>query len=462
MRDLVVILAILFASVGAFAATTQPTAPANSVATASIADSAVTLTGGAGQKVTGILPTANGGTGANLTGTQYGLPYFSTTTTMGTTAAGTATTLLHGNAAGIPAFSSVAVADLAANTLQGSRNLAFNGNFGINQRAGTYTADNAYTMDRWRMLLASAGCATASQSTTSPPARSKTFGLLTVTATNNKKFGFFQPFEGVDVYALRGLNVTLSAQMKVNSVAAGHIQDVRMAILEWTGTEDAISATPISNWGTDSAGINAYTAGWAQKNTPANLSVTASWAQYSVTTSTVIGATATNLGLFVWNDDMGTTAADTLSVGEVQLEIGSTATAFHWRGYGMELARCQRYCWTMPIQVSSWQFGIKNQTTFIDAIFRPPVTMRAIPTITHNISAWDATGSPAATAIACYDLTGAAWITITGALSVTFGYATVDLIQFRCTAATSFSGTNGIWGSLKTGSGVIVIANAEL
>src|SRR5262249_30095974 len=52
-------------------------------------------------QVTGVLPTANGGTGTNLTGNSGGIPYFSTTTTMGTTATWTANTLLKGGGAGV-------------------------------------------------------------------------------------------------------------------------------------------------------------------------------------------------------------------------------------------------------------------------------------------------------------------------------------------------------------------------
>jgi hypothetical protein len=59
--------------------------------------------------VSGILPVANGGTGI-AAGTQYGLPYFSTTTLMASTGAGTATTFLQGNASGAPTWASVNVA----------------------------------------------------------------------------------------------------------------------------------------------------------------------------------------------------------------------------------------------------------------------------------------------------------------------------------------------------------------
>jgi hypothetical protein len=84
--------------------------------------------------VTGVLPVPNGGTGLS-SGTSGGVPYFSSTTTMASSALltanalvlgggagaapatlgslGTTSTVLHGNAAGAPTFGAVQIADLA-------------------------------------------------------------------------------------------------------------------------------------------------------------------------------------------------------------------------------------------------------------------------------------------------------------------------------------------------------------
>lgn len=63
------------------------------------------------------LTMAHGGTGAAIAATQYGLPYFATTTTMGSTSAGTATGVLHGNASGAPTWGPVALGAEVSGTL---------------------------------------------------------------------------------------------------------------------------------------------------------------------------------------------------------------------------------------------------------------------------------------------------------------------------------------------------------
>jgi len=66
---------------------------------------------------TGTLGTAQGGTGTSSAGTQYGVPYYATTTSFGSTAAGTTTTLLHGNASGAPTFGAVSLTADVSGTL---------------------------------------------------------------------------------------------------------------------------------------------------------------------------------------------------------------------------------------------------------------------------------------------------------------------------------------------------------
>jgi hypothetical protein len=65
----------------------------------------------------GTLANTNGGTGATAAFTQYGITYASSTTVLATTAAGTSTTVLHGNASGAPTFGAVSLTADVSGTL---------------------------------------------------------------------------------------------------------------------------------------------------------------------------------------------------------------------------------------------------------------------------------------------------------------------------------------------------------
>ncbi len=67
--------------------------------------------------VSGVLPVANGGTNQSGALTQYGVIYSDTTTSMASSAAGTSTTLLHGNAAGAPTWGAVSLTADVSGTL---------------------------------------------------------------------------------------------------------------------------------------------------------------------------------------------------------------------------------------------------------------------------------------------------------------------------------------------------------
>jgi len=67
--------------------------------------------------LTGVLPNTSGGTGQSGAFTQYGITYANATTTLATTAAGTSTTVLHGNASGAPTFGAVSLTADVSGTL---------------------------------------------------------------------------------------------------------------------------------------------------------------------------------------------------------------------------------------------------------------------------------------------------------------------------------------------------------
>jgi len=98
---------------------------------------------------TGTLPNTAGGTGQSSAFTQYGITYASTTTALATTAAGTSTTVLHGNASGAPTFSAISLtADVSgilpiANGGTGASTLA-GANIAVINVANTFSATQTF------------------------------------------------------------------------------------------------------------------------------------------------------------------------------------------------------------------------------------------------------------------------------------------------------------------------------
>jgi hypothetical protein len=82
--------------------------------------------------ISGVLPVANGGTNQSAALTQYGVIYGSTTTAMASSAAGTSTQVLHGNAAGAPTFGAVSLTADVSGTLP-----VANGGTGVTTSTGT-------------------------------------------------------------------------------------------------------------------------------------------------------------------------------------------------------------------------------------------------------------------------------------------------------------------------------------
>jgi len=80
------------------------------------------------------------------------------------------------------------------------------------------------------------------------------------------------------------------------------------------------------------------------------------------------------------------TSGATFYITGVQLEKGSTATAFDYRPYGTELALCQRYYQTAKYGVTSFGFGTSNSYSGGDRVFLNSgcdykVDMRVTPTV---------------------------------------------------------------------------------
>jgi hypothetical protein len=269
------------------------------------------------------------------------------------------------------------------------KNRLINGNFDIAQRGTSFTStssannDDTYTLDRWYILSDGNDAVDVTQTTTVPTGAQNSIGLDVETI--NKKFGIAQIIEASNCFDVIGGNVTLSFQAKVSSVTK--LDNVKCAIVAWSGTADTVTSDIISAWGAE--GTNpTLIANATYENTPANLSVTTSFASYSVTAN-VDTASTKNIIVFIWSDVTDTTLGDFLHITNVQLESGSTATSFDYRPISTELALCQRYYY-VPLNDSNSAANVYamtwsgNTTNGVNchASLTLPVTMRVIPSIT--------------------------------------------------------------------------------
>lgn len=217
------------------------------------------------------------------------------------------------------------------------KNRLFNGCMRVKQRAAMPTGDDQYCLDRWNLLVEATNAVTVDQEASDNPTGPRAL-KLTVGSANNNKFGVVNVMEFLDSADLR--NNTVSLQVKIRATSG--ISDVRIGIVEWSGTADAITSDIVSSW--EAAGTNpTLAANWAFLNTPANISPQTAWTTHRVE-NIAVGSNCSNLGVFIWcNDKTTTTTTDILRIADVQLEEGAVCTEFEFRPYVIEEMYCKRY-----------------------------------------------------------------------------------------------------------------------
>jgi len=273
--------------------------------------------------------------------------------------------------------------DNVFNTVGPFSNRIINGDFSVAQRGTSFTStssannDDTYTLDRWYILSDGNDTIDVTQDTTTVPANQK-YAIALDVETVNKKFGIAQIIENANCVGLIGGNVTLSFKAKVS--ATTKLDNVKAAVVAWSGTADTVTSDIISAWNVE--GTNpTLIANATYENTPANLNVTTSYATYSLTAN-IDTASTTNVIVFIWSDVTDTTLGDFLYIADVQLEAGAVVAPFERRSYGQELALCQRYCFA--ISGNDQVFGTISYGNATSLLFyvAHPVAMRTTASVT--------------------------------------------------------------------------------
>lgn len=263
------------------------------------------------------------------------------------------------------------------------RNKVINGNMGIAQRGTTAVTTGATygPADRWVTGTAGNTFSTTQGSFVSGDTLYDTGGA--------------QYFTQVAVTSVAGASNSTDLSHKIEDVRllAGKTVTVSFWAKAASGTP-SIGVEVRQNFGTGGSPSAAVTGtGQAQ-------ALTTTWAQYSKTFTVpsingkTLGTTAnTSFTQLVFWLDAGSSlntvsgsigqSSKTVSIAQVQLEVGSVATPFEQRPYGMELALCQRYFYAYTCGTSgAGDLGIgylRSTTSFVTSI-KMPVPLRVAPT----------------------------------------------------------------------------------
>lgn len=223
------------------------------------------------------------------------------------------------------------------NSLRFRPNYLLNASGEINQRGTTSTTDDTYGgPDRWYTLVQT-GAISVSQGTNGEDG-TPFYERLTQSQASAQRMGRAEIIESANCRELRGEAVVLSARVRLSTTA-----NLRYAILEWTGTADAVTSDVVNDWTSST-----YTVGNFFVSTTTTVvgvgvvSLTANtWADISILTGT-ISSSMNNLVIFFWTE--GTAAQNvTLDLAQRKLAQGAVATPYYAPNITTEELACMRY-----------------------------------------------------------------------------------------------------------------------
>ncbi len=235
-----------------------------------------------------------------------------------------------------------------------------NGNFAIGQRGHTidqtthFLNDNAeYVVDGWALLMGDLATHPAGGSgvvdidliaanATGGDADSRAVritGNSSVGVSPIEKIGLIQwlPFDVVE--SLRSGTVSLSVWCRI---PASGFQNLRLAIVEWSGTADLLSpgVDPIQDWGafdTLPTVGGSYSISVGDKQT-----VSSAWTEFKYENVSV-SASANNLAVLLYMDDTAWASGNIFELTGVSLVKGASARGYSHEDHSVNLRRCQRF-----------------------------------------------------------------------------------------------------------------------
>lgn len=310
----------------------------------------------------------------------------------------------------IVAFDNTNIVSQNGGQLAGLRNRIINGGMQVAQRGNVALANNTQVYggaDRWICAIGNFTTAsgTAGQIGGQPTTSFSTGCLQSIQSFTSTGSGFVQFRQRIEVlnsYSLNGKTVTVSGTAYQDT---GSTQSFDVALFKANAADNFATTTVISS-STKSA---------------ANGTVT------NFTATTTLGSTDASNGieLVINFTAVGAVTNKNFYIGDIQLEVGSVATTFEQRPYGLELALCQRYTLVIP---QNMFFGTGASRTGADKAYiliPTPVSMRATPAFTYTtITAYSGDSTSVLTSISSIYFSGQGlWLgaTFSAAIGIVYG-----------------------------------------
>jgi hypothetical protein len=238
------------------------------------------------------------------------------------------------------------------------KNAIINGGMDIFQRT-SFATNNAYSLDRWYINASTNTTVTQSTAKTTPNSQY----MMLMTASGTQQIFAQQAIETKNAIYYAGKTVTLSAY------AAG--------------------LTTTTNWqmslSYSTSADNAITGSWTNITVAsgnADLTLSSTVTRWSATYN--VPSDAKTLRVLFVNNAANITSGQGIYLGDVQLELGSVATAFSRNASTIqgELAACQRYYYRSTALTGFQTMGSGHATSTTNGLmYAPlPVTMRVLPT----------------------------------------------------------------------------------
>lgn len=281
----------------------------------------------------------------------------------------------------------------------GFRNRIINGNFSIDQRyAGPpVNVIDGYVIDRWAVYQSTLGKLIAFQETENVPAGFN--NAITITSQTNytvlssDSYTLCQPVEGINIADLNwgtsnASSVALSFWVKSNVIGTygGSIRNnatgnnIRSYPFSYTITTPSV-------WERKTITIPGSTGGIWKTNTDIGL-----YLCFGLGVGSIRSGPAGNWSSNTYMSTIGATSlvrlnGTSMSFTGIQLEKGTTATAYDYRPQVIELALCQRYYYRYQGSDSGMAVTYTDGiTTARTTGIRYPVPMRSTPTANGPIS----------------------------------------------------------------------------